>query len=181
MSLATDRRSAAAAAIVAFVTAKNNRRRTRDGGASILSPEQNQDLQDDLTDLVADVLIWAREAGLDTAWIVRVGQSHAGVEEAADDETLTLIRRDGTVALTVCDPKDGFTTVARFDTMTDAETFLNASPQIDKAKLDAGDYGLDAPHGVGSDVDARLTAKHLGWTGTTDAAAALRYLARIEP
>ena len=180
MSLATDRRSAAAAAIVAFVTAKNNRRRTRDGGASILSPEQNQDLQDDLTDLVADVLIWAREAGLDTAWIVRVGQSHAGVEEAADDETLTLIRRDGKVALTVCDPADGFVVVARFDTMRAAETFLNTSPQIDKGKLHAGDYGLDAPHGVASDLDAILLARKLGYEGD-DAAAALRYLDNIEP
>lgn len=181
MSLATDRREAAAAAIVAFVTAKNPRRKKRDRAASILSPEQNQDLQDDLTDLVADVLIWAREAGLDTAWIARVGQSHAGVEEAADDETVSLIRRNGAVAVTVCDPADGFTTLARFDTMADAEAFLNGSPQIDKAKLHAGDYGIDAPHGVGSDVDARLTAKALGWTGTTDAAAALRYLATIEP
>lgn len=181
MSRATDRRSAAAAAIVAFVGAKNPRRIKRDRAASILTPDLNPDLQDDLTDLVADVLIWARESGLDTAWIVRVGQSHAGVEAAADDETLDLIRRNGTVALTVCDPADGLTTLARFDTMSDAEAFLNGSPQIDKAKLIAGDYGLDAPHGVGSDVDARLTAKALGWTGTTDAAAALRYLATIEP
>lgn len=180
MSLATDRRQAVAAAIIAYVTSKNPRRRKRDGGASILSQDQNPDLQDDLTDLVADVLIWARAAGLDTAWIVRVGQSHAGLEEAADDETLDLIRRNGKVALTECDPANGYGVVARFDTMRDAETFLNTSPQIDKGKLHAGDYGLDAPHGVASDLDAILLARKLGYEGD-DAAAALRYLDGIEP
>lgn len=164
MSLATSRRSAAAAAIVAFVGSKNPRLIKRDGGASILSPAQNPDLQDDLTDLVADVLIWAREEGLDTAWIARVGASHAEPAHVADDETLDLIAKDGPVALTYTSRLGGaITTTARFNLIEDAERFLAESPTIDASDREAGRYGIDAPHGLGSDLEAAPTLERLGW------------------
>lgn len=83
------REAAAAAAVVAFVTAKDSRRRKRDGGASIVDPAKNPDLRDDLVDLVADVLLWARARGLDADYIARVGASHAEPAAAADDEAVT--------------------------------------------------------------------------------------------
>lgn len=85
MSLATLRNTAAAAALVAFVTAKDGRRKKRDGGASILSPDQNPDLRDDCVDLIADLLIWAKGQGLDAAYIARVGASHATPDALAED------------------------------------------------------------------------------------------------
>ena len=154
--LSETRATAAAAAIKAFVTTKDPRQRRRDRGASILDPQQNPDLLDDLTDLVADVMIWAREAGLDTAWIARVSASHAEPAHVADDEAVDdvtqpadLMREHGPVALMRRDAASGrasFTTVARFDTVEAANVFLATSAMIDPDDLAAGRYHVEAAH-----------------------------------
>lgn len=45
----------------------------------------NPDRRDDFVDLIADVLILARELGMDAAYIARVGASHVGDDALTDD------------------------------------------------------------------------------------------------
>ncbi|AFU88333.1 hypothetical protein CcrSwift_gp340 [Caulobacter phage CcrSwift] len=95
-------------------------------------------------------------------------------DEEADDEGDAL-----PVAVTL-EQGDAVPVVGRFATVAEAETFL-ASPIRDQAALEAGRYGIDAPHGVASDDDAVTLARRLGWAGVANAAEALRFLAKIEP
>jgi hypothetical protein len=64
-----------------------------------------------------------------------------------------------------------------------AESFLNLSAGIDPDDLAAGHYGINAPHGAGSDNEAIAMARRLGLIGPqdTDAAAAHRALTTVEP
>lgn len=57
---------------------------------------------------------------------------------------------------------DEVLTLARFATIRETEAYLNESPTIDQADLIAGRYGIDAPHGVGSDSEAVEVARRLG-------------------
>ncbi len=121
-----------------------------------------------------------------------------------------LINSQGPVSITLEEPDEEPKLIARFETIGDAEEFLNTSATIDPDELEAGHYSISAPHGVGSDDDAVSTARRLGFsifasmggyyyaprgvaitgningTGwsksyTSDGAAALASLATIEP
>jgi hypothetical protein len=56
------------------------------------------------------------------------------------DKTATVVEPEKPVAITL----DG-EVIARFDTVAEAEDFLGTSATIDPDRLEAGDYGIDAP------------------------------------
>jgi hypothetical protein len=90
----------------------------------------------------------------------------------------------GPVSITHAKPGDDRETVVeRFATIAAAEAFLNLSAGIDPDDLAAGHYGINAPHGAGSDNEAIAMARRLGLIGPqdTDAAAAHRALTTVEP
>lgn len=78
------------------------------------------------------------------------------------------------------DRGDAVEVVERFYSIAGAESFLATSATIDPDDLHAGLYGIDAPHGVGSDSEAIEAARSLGFDVTT-AASALRALASVDP
>ena len=125
-------------------------------------------------------------------------------------ETDALTNLNGPVSITLDTPGNESKLVARFETIEDAEEFLNTSATIDPDDLEAGNYSISAPHGVGNDDEAASTARKLGFsifasmggyyyaprgvaitgnvngTGwsksyTSDGAAALAALATVEP
>lgn len=54
--------------------------------------------------------------------------------------------------------------LGRFPTIASAEGFLSTSATIDPDHLHAGRYGIEAPHGVGADVEAVPLARALGFS-----------------
>lgn len=139
----------------------------------------------------------------------------AGLAEAPEGredppQSSLLLCDDGPVTISL-ETEDGrIEIVGRTRTIADAETYLGMSAGIDPDALHAGRYGIDAPHGCGSDAEAcehaRARGFHvwmsmggaywgppgvaimgnvngIGWHGgslTTDEAA-LRALASVDP
>lgn len=54
--------------------------------------------------------------------------------------------------------------LGRFPTIASAEGFLSTSATIDPDHLHAGRYGIEAPHGLGADVEAVPLARALGFS-----------------
>jgi hypothetical protein len=107
-------------------------------------------------------------------------------DHTADDLTPAheLPCEGGPVSITLAKPgADRDSVVEQFATIRAAESFLNLSAGIDPDDLAAGHYGINAPHGAGSDNEAIAMARRLGLIGPqdTDAAAAHRALATVEP
>lgn len=113
------------------------------------------------------------------------GLDYEGDEEGEDDLSggdpgYALVKSGGPVILTL-EAADGvIEQKAAFATISDAESYLNTSTTIDPVDLADGRYGIDAPHGAGSDLDALSIAKALG-LDTSSAAAALLALSKVEP
>jgi hypothetical protein len=127
---------------------------------------------------------WA-EVETVAAWLARLPDPPA-FEDTADDLTPAheLPCEGGPVSITHAKPGDDRETVVeRFATIAAAEAFLNLSAGIDPDDLAAGNYGINAPHGAGSDNEAIAMARRLGLIGPqdTDAAAAHRALTHVEP
>lgn len=153
MSLSDTRRKAAEAAIFAFIKAKGSRAPS----AVALNPGTNPDLRDDLVDLIADVLIWAKAEGLDPAYIARVGASHTGAAEQVDDamntaladpdahqiHTLAEAIRERSSAVCVFSPEDVF---ERYDgASADAVAWLERhTDRIEEAMSEAGNRIIDS-------------------------------------
>jgi hypothetical protein len=71
-----------------------------------------------------------------------------------------LMTPDGSVSITL-EVGDALSTVGYFATITNAETYLATSAAVDPDYLEAGFYGINAPHGVGTDEFAiRLAASY---------------------
>lgn len=108
----------------------------------------------------------------------------AAVKAWLEGKPLPLNPDDGPVSVTLATPgADRETVVAQFATIAAAESFLGESATIDPDALAAGHYGINAPHGAGSDNEAIAMARNLGLIGAqdTDAAAAHRALTTVEP
>lgn len=90
--------------------------------------------------------------------------------------------KNGPVVITL-DHGDKIEIIERFATISDAESFLSLSASIDPDDLEAGNYGIDAPHGVGNDAEAVTLARNLGLIRPreTDPRKALIALATVNP
>lgn len=135
----------------------------------------------------------------------RVFDYDAPQDLSGGDPGYTLVRSDGPVILTL-ETATGIEKKAAFACISDAEAYISISTTIDPIDREAGRYGIDAPHGMGGDIDAIATARALGfdvfysreasyytkgprgddrtaWTGpfVNQAHAALAALATVEP
>lgn len=82
----------------------------------------------------------------------------AALQEVAD--AYALISLDGPVSIT---DDRGDREIARFATITDAEQYLNIGPEIVEERLRDGHYSINAPHGLGSDLEAVRAAESCGF------------------
>lgn len=79
------------------------------------------------------------------------------------DPGYRLISKDGHVILTLEAGDDIIERKAAFDTIADAEAYLNISTTIDPVDLAEGRYCIAAPHGLGDDDEAIPLALELGF------------------
>lgn len=84
-------------------------------------------------------------------------------ERPAADPSSALFCADGPVALSH-EIGDRIEIVGRFRTIAESCDFLATSATIDPDDLAAGRYGVDAPYGVGTDLEGRATAERLGFS-----------------
>lgn len=86
----------------------------------------------------------------------------APLDLSGGDPGYRLIAKGGPVTLTLETP-NGIERKASFATIADAESYLGISRTIDPVDLHEGRYGIDAPHGAGSDDEAVRYARARGF------------------